>query len=140
MPRTKVAQTFKVIFEPEPDGSAWNVTIPSVQGCHTYGRSLAEARRNAREALAVSLDDDDRDAIAEAAVFEEDIRLPARVRAAVEKLQKTKANEELLLARMRELQRAVALLLTEQQRLSLRDAGEVLGMSPEGVRKVLKAG
>lgn len=140
MSRKQMAHRFKVIFEPEPDGSAWNVTIPDVQGCHTYGRSLAEARRHAREALAVSLDDDDRDAIAEAAVFEEDIRLPAKVRTAVSKLEKTKAAEEALVAQLQELRQQVARLLTEQQHLSLRDAGEVLGMSPEGVRKVLKAG
>lgn len=140
MSRKQMANRFKVIFEPESDGSAWNVTIPDVQGCHTYGRSLTEARRNAREALAVSLDDDDRDAIAAAAVFDEDIRLPAKVRAAVSKLEKTKAAEAALVAQMRELQRDLARLLTEKQRLSLRDAGELIGMSPEGVRKVLKTG
>lgn len=134
MSRKQVAHRFTVIFEPEPDGSAWNVTIPAVQGCHTYGRSLAEARRNAREALAVSLDDDDRDAIAEAAVFDEDIRLPPKVRAAVRKFVSARAKAEAL----RRTSADAARTLTET--LSLRDAGELLGMSPEGVRKVLKAG
>lgn len=134
MPRSKVPQTFKVIYEPERDGSAWNVTIPAVQGCHTYGRSLAEARRNAREALAVSLDEDDRDAIAEAAIFDEDIRLPKELRAAVRQFTQAREKADAL----RRTSVDAARTLAEQ--LSLRDAGELLGLSHQGVRKILKAG
>jgi predicted RNase H-like HicB family nuclease len=141
MPRKQLARTFQVTFELELDdekGPAWIVTVPSVQGCHTYGRSLAEARRNAREALAVCLDDDDRDAIAEAAVFEEDIRLPRGTTAALRRWRQARAKTEQTIAKARAAEAAAARDVTAA--LSLRDAGELLGMSPEGVRKVLKAG
>lgn len=132
--RKKMAHRYKVIFEPEPDGSAWNVRIPAVKSCFTWGRSLAEARRSIREALAVCLDDDDRDAIAASAVFDEVYRLPPKVRAAVRKFTAARAKAEALKRSSADAART----LTET--LSLRDAGELLGMSAEGVRKVLKTG
>jgi predicted RNase H-like HicB family nuclease len=132
MPRKQVARRFKVVFEPEADGSAWNVSIPSVDGCLSYGRSLTEARRNIREALAVSLEDDNRDAIAEGAEFEEEICLPAPVRVAVRRFVKLRAEEAALLVQKANLARVIA------EAYSLRDAGELLGMSPEGVRKLVR--
>lgn len=141
MPRKQLARSFQVIFQLELDaakGPAWIVTIPAVQGCHSWGRSLAEARRNIREALAVSLDDDARDAIAEAAEFEEDVRWPKGARAAARRLEAARGKAEAEAARLRAIAAAEARAITEQ--LSLRDAGELLGLSAEGVRKLLKAG
>jgi len=63
--RTKMA-ALKVVFE--PDGGAWHVYVPAVRGCRSHGRSLSEARRNIREALALF----DR----ESAELFEDVRLP----------------------------------------------------------------
>jgi predicted RNase H-like HicB family nuclease len=137
MPRTKLARTFKVIYEYDVDakqGAGWLVHIPEVQSCHTDGRSLAEARRNMRECLAVCLDDEDRDAIAEAAIFDEEIRVPLALRKALQRA--NKAREQA--AKQRSAEAEAARVLAET--LSLRDAGELLGMSPEGVRKLLKAG
>lgn len=135
MSRKQVAHTFKVVFEPEPDGSAWNVSIPSLKGCLTYGRSLAEARRNIREALSLFEEEfsGKADEIAAAAVFEEDIRLPASVRAAVRRFDKARTDEAALHA----LKARLASVISEAY--SLRDAGELLGMSPEGVRKLILA-
>lgn len=141
MSRTKLARTFKVVYEfdlDEKQGPGWLVSIPSVKSCHTDGRSLAEARRNIREALAVCLDDDDRDAIAEAAAFEEDIRLPRGTTAALRRWRTARAKTEEVLAKARAAEAAAARDVAAS--LSLRDAGELLGMSAEGVRKVLKAG
>lgn len=138
MSRRKVV-TFKVVFEPESDGGGWNVSIPSVQGCHTYGRSLSEARDHLREALACCADKfDDPDAVARAAVFEEEIRLPAAVRAAVRRFQKAREKAKAEAAKVRSASSDAARTITET--LSLRDAGELLGLSQEAVRKVLKTG
>lgn len=35
----------------EPDGDAWTVEFPDCPGCLTFGRSVEEAKANAREAL-----------------------------------------------------------------------------------------
>jgi|SRR6188768_175403 len=137
MLRKKVAhRSFKVVFqfEAEDGKAAWIVEIPEVPSCHTFGRSLAEARRNIREALAVCLDDEERDAIAEAAIFEEDIRMPVAVRSALRSFTKAQAEAEKSRAKSAEAARAIA------EQLSLRDAGELMGLSAETVRKLLKTG
>lgn len=71
-------------------------------------------------------------AIAEGAEFEEEIRLPAPVRVAVRRFVKLRAEEAALLVQKANLARVIA------DAYSLRDAGELLGMSPEGVRKLIR--
>lgn len=137
MSRTQLARTFKVIYEYDIDdkqGPGWLVRIPEVQSCHTDGRSLGEARRNARECLAVCLDGEDREAIAEAAIFEETIRMPRPLREALQRA--SKARQQAVKQRAAE----VDAVRTITETLSLRDAGELLSLSAEGVRKLLKTG
>lgn len=43
---------YAVVLTPEPDGSAWNVTVPALPGCFTWGATPEEAITNAREAVA----------------------------------------------------------------------------------------
>lgn len=138
MPRQKLATKpvkFRVVFE--PDGGGWHVTIPSVKGCHTWGQSLGQARRNIREALACCVDvfgtEAEADAVAASAVFEEDVKLSAPARAAVQRYKRAQATAGR--ARVDSAESAKELA----KELSLRDAGELLGMSPEGVRKMMKA-
>ena len=45
-------RTYRVALDPEPDGSAWNVSVPALAGCFTYGRTPAEALERAQEAIA----------------------------------------------------------------------------------------
>jgi predicted RNase H-like HicB family nuclease len=139
MSRKKLAAkplSFGVVFEPDEGG--WHVSIPSVKGCHAWGQSLGQARRNIREALACAVDvfgsEAQADEAAAGAVFEEELRLPPAVKAAVSRYQKAQAS----VARAKEDSAASARELA--QSLSLRDAGELLGLSQEGVRKLLKAG
>lgn len=134
MSRKQVAHRFKVVFEPEPDGSAWNASIPAIQGCVTYGRSLGEARRNIREALSLFEEEFEgkADEVAAAAVFEEDIRVPGPLRVALRRFARLRSAESALQAQKAELARVIT------ETYSLRDAGELLGMSPEGVRKLVR--
>lgn len=134
MPRQKLAPqplTFKVVFE--RDGDGWHVRIPSVQGCHTWGRSIQEARRNLREALACCVDvfgsDVAADRAAEEAVLDE--HYPAAV--AEELLRYARAQAKAKEAKEAALVSARALT----ERVSLRDTGALLGMSAEGVRKLV---
>ena len=43
---------YTVVIDPEPDGSAYNVSVPALPGCYTWGETLDEALRMAREAIA----------------------------------------------------------------------------------------
>lgn len=135
-----MAHRFRVTFTPEPDGSAWNVAIPAIDGCFTYGRSLAEARRNIRECLGLFEEQLGPDAakIASAATLEEDIRWPKAAQAAARQLTKERERAERAAKKLRQRSAEAARTITGQ--LSLRDAGELLGLSQEGVRKLLKAG
>lgn len=137
-----MAHRFKVVFtlQPDGDGAAWDVRIPAIDGCFSYGRSLAEARRNIRECLGLFQEQLGPDAkkIAAAAALDEDIRWPKAAQAAARELAREKVRAEQAAQQLRKRSAKAARTITGQ--LSLRDAGELLGLSQEGVRKLLKAG
>jgi len=41
---------YKILLREEPEGG-FTVMVPSLEGCVTYGNDLAEAKKNAREAI-----------------------------------------------------------------------------------------
>lgn len=47
------------VFTWDDTDGVWLVEFPQLDGCHTFGATLEEARANAVEALQVWLDDDD---------------------------------------------------------------------------------
>lgn len=46
---------YNVVFTPEPEGG-YTVTVPVLPGCVTYGKTLAIARKMAKEAIKLYLD------------------------------------------------------------------------------------
>lgn len=64
-----IAKRYVVVFE--PDSRGWLARIPDLNGCHTWGPSIEEARKRIREAL--SLFDDE----ADQAELVEDVRAAA---------------------------------------------------------------
>jgi predicted RNase H-like HicB family nuclease len=48
--------TYTVILNPEPDGSAVNVTVPALPGVLTWGATTEEALDSAREAIELHLE------------------------------------------------------------------------------------
>lgn len=64
-----IPKRYVVVFD--PDESGWLARIPDLNGCHTWGPSIEEARKRIREAL--SLFDDE----AEQAELVEDVRTVA---------------------------------------------------------------
>src|SRR5215211_1312919 len=51
----------------------WQASIPAVQGCHTQGRTIEEARRRIREALGLFVDN------ATNATLKDDVQMPKAV-------------------------------------------------------------
>jgi ribosomal protein S18 acetylase RimI-like enzyme/predicted RNase H-like HicB family nuclease len=49
-------KTYVAIYERDEHDDAWNVRIDGLEGCQSYGRSLRQAHRRIREALALWLD------------------------------------------------------------------------------------
>ena len=46
--------TYRVIIE--PDGRYFHAYVPALPGCHTFGKTLAETKKNVREAIQVYLE------------------------------------------------------------------------------------
>jgi predicted RNase H-like HicB family nuclease len=121
--------TYQVLLE--RDDEAWLARVPSVPGCHTYGRSLDQARRRIREALALWVDD------AGTADLAFDVRLPRELRREVDRARsaRDRSREAQLLA-ADEVRRA-ATDLTERLGLSRRDAAELVGLSHQRIQQLL---
>lgn len=49
---------YVVVLTPEPDGSAYNVVVPALPGCFTFGESVEEALAMAKDAIATYLEDE----------------------------------------------------------------------------------
>jgi predicted RNase H-like HicB family nuclease len=58
-------QRFTVVLTAEPDGSAYNVIVPALPGCFTWGAPVEESLERAREAIALFLEDADEGALPE---------------------------------------------------------------------------
>lgn len=130
MPRKRLARV-TVVFERDETG-AWIARVPSVPGCHTYGRTIDQARRRIREALGLWVED------AECTEFVEDVRLPAQAADALRQSAGARAEAE----RRRQVAHTVsartAKVLVDDQRLSLRDAGELMGLSYQRVLQLVR--
>ena len=45
-----MSYTFRIILRPEPEGG-YTVFVPSLRGCITYGETMEEAERMAKDAI-----------------------------------------------------------------------------------------
>jgi antitoxin HicB len=57
---TEVARmdlAYRVVLEPEPDKSAYNVIVPAFPRAHTWGSSIEEALAHAREVIELEIED-----------------------------------------------------------------------------------
>jgi predicted RNase H-like HicB family nuclease len=126
---------FKVIYERDEDG-LWVASIPSVPGCHTQGRTIAQARRRVREALEVALDRPDAKQVARTAELVDDVRLPSAVavKLAASRAARSKAATEE--ERAKRATRDAVIALTARARLSIRDAADLLGLSHQRVQQI----
>ena len=51
-------RSYSVVLTPEEDGSAYNVVVPSLPGCFTWGATVEEALAMARDAITLYLADE----------------------------------------------------------------------------------
>lgn len=54
-----MTSSHRAVFAWDDADAVWLVEFPGLDGCHTFGATLDEARAHAREALQVWLDHDD---------------------------------------------------------------------------------
>lgn len=120
--------TYRAIYERESDGR-WTVEIPQVRGCHTYGRTIEQARERIREALDLFVED------AVTAEIVDDVKLPAAVKAGIRHArqlrEKVNRDERLMTAAQ-----AKAVMAIRKLKLGHRDAGRLLGLSHQRVQQL----
>ncbi len=47
-----MTRRYTIVLTPEPDGSAYNVEVPALPGCLTWGATVSEALARAQDAIA----------------------------------------------------------------------------------------
>jgi predicted RNase H-like HicB family nuclease len=122
-------KSYRVTYELDESGH-WIATVPVVKGCHTYGRSIHEARERIREALGLFVRDAARARLVDV------VRLPAGVLSLLAQQRQARSRAE------RQQQRASLVLARAVKRLrgdlglSVRDAGELLNLSHQRVQQL----
>lgn len=110
------------------DDGWWTASAREVRGAHTQGRSIAQARRRIREALALFVED------AKSAELIDHIRVDADTRSLIKKAAVARRLLERHQKNVSQLSMSAAKRLTA--RMSVRDAGEILGVSPQRVQQL----
>lgn len=126
-------KSFKVVFERD-SAKWWVASVRGVAGVHSQGRSIDEARRRVREALALAIGDD----AAERVELTDDIRLPKEVRLKLAALTKALAREETARVEARKAAVVATKLLTERMHLSRRDAAALTGYSFQRIQQLVE--
>ena len=133
MSRSRMAEpmsTYTVRYERD-DTNWWVATVKEVRGCHTQGRTIDQARRRIREALGLFVDD------ADAAELIDEIALPANAQTLLNQVRATRKRAEEEAAKLQNSTADAARLLTKEIGVSVRDAGELLGLSHQRVQQLL---
>jgi predicted RNase H-like HicB family nuclease len=126
--KTRKAYSAKAIRS----GDWWAITIPELQGVHSQARRLDQAQRMAREAIALFLDiPPDSFEVAVVPVLPPDVQADVdrarSVRGAADELQREAATATARAARE----------LVKGTRLTVREAGQILGVSHQRVAQLL---
>lgn len=49
--------SYRVVLDWDAEDKAWNVCVPAIPGCFTFGSTVEEAVENAREAILLNIED-----------------------------------------------------------------------------------
>jgi predicted RNase H-like HicB family nuclease len=122
----EAVKRYRVVYELD-ESAHWIATVPRVKGCHSYGRSLSEARARVREALSLFVEN------AARAELADEIRLPADMRRLVVTFRTAREHAK------RDQKQAEAAARGLAKRLSRRDAAELLNISHQRVQQLAEA-
>ncbi len=125
-------KSYTVRYERDETGW-WVAQVKETPAAITQGRTIAEARRRIREALALALDND---AAARRATLIDDVRLPADARRALEQARAARARLDTESRKAKESTAKAVRTLLKSMRLSVRDAGDLIGISPQRVHQL----
>ena len=121
--------TYTVRYERDERGW-WVARVLGLPGCHTQGRSIAQARERIRDALGLFVEN------AEEASLIDDVILPARPRTLLACVLKARAEAKSAEAAWRSLLCDTIQILSCDLKLSLRDVSAILRMSHQRVQQI----
>lgn len=124
-------KNYRAVYKREDDGR-WAVTIPQVPGCHSYGRTIDQARERIREAWSLFVDDVEKVGIVDAVALPADVKKLVR---GVVKLRLKVADQQ---RAMVEAQMDAVQVLRRTLKLGHRDAGSLLGLSHQRIHQLEK--
>lgn len=124
--------SYTVRYERDETGW-WVAQVKEAPAAITQGRTIAEARRRIREALGLALDDD---AAARRAKLIDDVKLPADAKRALREARSARARLETESRRAHDSTAKAVRTLLRRMHLSVRDAGELIGISPQRVHQL----
>lgn len=126
------SEAYRVRYTRDESGW-WQASIPDIRGCHTQGRTIEEARRRIREALALFIEN------ANDVRLKDDVQMPKRIADVVKRYRtaRQRADREQQHASAT-ARRAVKALAGGRLHLSRRDAAAVLGISAQRVQQLLE--
>jgi predicted RNase H-like HicB family nuclease len=127
-----MSRRFTVAFERDESGW-WVVQVKQAPAAISQGRTLAEARRRIRQALALPLGSD---LAARQAILVEDIRLPPAAHRALRTLSASRTRLELEKHRVAEALDVAISELVQGMKLSVRDTGALLGLSHQRIQQL----
>jgi predicted RNase H-like HicB family nuclease len=125
----KPVSAYTVRYERDETGW-WVATVKEVRGCHTQGRTIDQTRRRIREALSLFVKD------ADEADLIDCIRLPENAQNLLNRLRATRKRAEQEAAKLQEATALAARVLTGDVGVSVRDAGELLGLSHQRIQQL----
>lgn len=128
-----MSATYKAIAERDEAGW-WNATVPDVPGAFTQAKRLALLGPRVAEAIAAMQELDDADGITVELVP----RLPGPVEQDIRRARRLRAEADHVATESSEASRRAARLLVGEMRLTVRDAGELLGVSPQRIAQLVK--
>ena len=123
--------SYNVTFMRDEDGW-WVATVRGVKGCHTQGRTINEAERRIREALGLFVED------ADEAALVRNVKLPDNVKKVVGLHRKYGKQFVDVKEKFKDATVQAVKVLTGEFGLSVRDAGELLGLSHQRVQQIQK--
>lgn len=121
---------YRLVLERDESG-AWIARVPDIPGCHTYGRTIAQARRRIREALSLWVEG------AGDVTFDEEIHLPQQARSVLRRSRALRDRVRRDRAEAHAATAHAASVLVEELDLGMRDAAELLGLSHQRVQQLL---
>ena len=124
-----MTKSYTILYERDSAGW-WVASVPQVPGCHTQGRTIRQARERIREALGLFVKN------AAKVRLVDDVRLPKDVRRLIDAQRLARERTERDQEHAQETLRRAAQRLAKL-RVSVRDAGELLGLSHQRVQQLL---